>query len=129
MRLDEINWYWQTTTRRTVLWMSGRESNLWHATADGEVSICSRRILINRTQFAQCPRCEDRSQCVMACTTCQDRVTFKTMPPPKEVYCQFDTPPCHDAEIPCVCERPIVPRLAAFEKPVSITFRRVLKGE
>ena len=67
--MDEIDWFSRISDGKTVLWMAGATTFLWHATADGVVAVCSSAIRVDR-QRDPYPSTIDRSCDTMTCTSC-----------------------------------------------------------
>lgn len=82
LRQDEIDWFYRRADRATVLWMASTKSYLWHATADGVLSVCTPHVAMDRERNPA-PGTQDRSNDTMTCERCQDLVCRIPMPPPR----------------------------------------------
>jgi hypothetical protein len=82
MRNDEVDWFERCFDGKTVLWMCGATSYLWHATVDGAVAVCSSAIRIDRERNPY-PHTADRSSDTMTCDRCAERVRRIKMPLPR----------------------------------------------
>lgn len=69
MRQDEIDWYSRISDGKTVLWMMGKTTYLYHGTVDGEVAVCSSAIEVDRERD-EYPSTIDRSHNTMTCDRC-----------------------------------------------------------
>lgn len=78
-RTDEVDWFSLISDGRTVLWMCGATTYLYHATADGKVAVCSSRIPIDREREPY-PGTTDRSRDLMTCDHCASMVRRTKMP-------------------------------------------------
>jgi hypothetical protein len=70
MREDLRHTYVVMTTGETAIWLTSR-SCIYHATVDGLRAVCNRAILVYEDGAGHG---EDRSDSVMTCVKCQERV-------------------------------------------------------
>lgn len=81
LRYDEIDWFERISDGKTVLWLAGASTFMWHATADGEAAVCSTAIPVDRHRDPY-PGVVDRSHDVMTCERCAGLVRRIRMQPP-----------------------------------------------
>lgn len=82
MRYDEIDWYERISDGKTVLWMCGAGTYVYHGTVDGKVAVCSSSIGVDRDRDPY-PNTVDRSRDTMTCDRCAEFVRRIPMPPPR----------------------------------------------
>lgn len=74
-RDDELATFVHIETRKPVIWVAGQnEGCIWHATADNKRAVCSFDIMID-LEANPYPSIVDRSNDLMTCLRCQDKVT------------------------------------------------------
>lgn len=78
LRDDEQRTFVVTVTGETCVWKASR-SCLWHATVDGLRAVCSRAVAL--VEDDPYPSTVDRSNDLMTCRHCQDRVTRRSVAP------------------------------------------------
>ena len=75
-RDDETKTFVRIDTRQTVVWAARKDGWLWHATSDGIHAVCRSDVIVD-LDHDPFPSTVDRSDDLMTCVRCQERVAVR----------------------------------------------------